>query len=212
MQEMSGAWYVFDLWGTAVFAFTGALAAGNRGMDVFGMAVVALVTATGGGTLRDLLLGRRVFWIDDPQYLTVSTLTALAVFLLMRRGIGEGSRLLVVADALGLGIFTVIGADKALHAGCSWGIVVFMATLTGTGGGITRDILCGREPVVLHREVYALTALAGAALFLLLHRLGISAETNAACVVAAVFATRLLCRWRNLHLRRESGQSRGHAV
>ena len=200
---MSGTWYIFDLWGTAVFAFTGALAAGNRGMDVFGMAVVAFVTATGGGTLRDLLLGRRVFWIDDPQYLTVSILTALLVFLLMRRGSGESSRLLIVADALGLGIFTVIGADKALQAGCGWGIVVFMATLTGTGGGITRDILCGREPVVLHREVYALTSLAGAAIFVVLHHMGVGNEFNAGCVVAAVFATRLLCRWRNLHLRRE---------
>lgn len=190
---MSGVWYTFEIIGTGVFAFSGALLAGEKRMDLFGIASVAAVTALGGGTLRDLLLGRRAFWIDDPNYLIVSLIVALVAFFVLRLRLARGDYLLLLADALGLGLFTVVGVEKAMNAGAPGVAVVLLGTLTAIGGSVARDVLCGNVPLILLKEIYAMAAVAGACLYLLLYHLSVPCTVNALVCIAVVFLTRLVC-------------------
>jgi uncharacterized membrane protein YeiH len=157
--------YVMDLFGVAVFAITGSLAAGKKRMDLFGVVVLATVTALGGGTLRDLVLSAGpVFWVSAPVYLLVAVATAIVTFFLVRF-CGLPLKLLSVADAFGLAVFTVLGTQKALDMGISPGIAVVMGIMTGVVGGIIRDILSGEIPLILRREIYATASLCGAITF-----------------------------------------------
>ena len=145
--------YWADLAGVAVFAVSGALAGGRKGLDLLGVVVVAALTAVGGGTTRDLLLDRHpIFWIADPTYLVVIGAAALATFVYVRvRPPPLGA--LLVADALGLALFTMTGAQVAESAGLAPIIVVVMATMTGAAGGVLRDIMCAEIPLALHRDI-----------------------------------------------------------
>lgn len=154
--------YFFDLCGTAVFALSGALAAGRHRMDPFGVIVLASVTAIGGGSIRDALIGATpVFWIRDPNYIIVILATVIACLLLVRRPRKVPQYTLPVADALGLALFTVIGTEKALNMGLSGMIAVVMGLITGVGGGIIRDLLCRQIPMVLRTEIYATASIIG---------------------------------------------------
>lgn len=154
--------YFFDLCGTAVFALSGAVAAGRHRMDPFGVIVLASVTAVGGGSIRDALIGATpVFWIRDPNYIIVILATVVACLLLVRRPRKMPEYVLPVADALGLALFTVIGAEKALNMGLSGMIAVVMGLITGVGGGIIRDLLCRQIPMVLRTEIYATASIIG---------------------------------------------------
>jgi len=157
--------YGLDLFGVAVFAITGALAAGRKHMDLFGVVVLAVVTALGGGTLRDLILGaRHVFWVSAPIYLGLAVATAIVTFFLVRyRSLPP--KLLSVADAFGLAVFTVVGTQKALDLGSSPGIAVVMGVMTGVVGGMFRDLLSGEIPLILRREIYATASLCGGIAF-----------------------------------------------
>jgi uncharacterized membrane protein YeiH len=138
--------YVLDLLGVAVFAASGALAAGRKQLDLLGVVVIATVTGIGGGTIRDVLLDRHpVFWIADSSYLLVS-LAAAALTLLYTRFVKLPRVSLLIADAFGLGLFTIIGAQVAEEQNLSWAIVILMGTITGTFGGVgnrRRDCLPG---------------------------------------------------------------------
>jgi uncharacterized membrane protein YeiH len=159
--------YVFDLVGTAVFAITGALVARGKGIDLYGVVVFGVVTAVGGGTLRDLLLGRvPVFWIANPDYIWVATGAAIFTIATARYNI-LSRRLLIVGDAIGLGLFTVIGAQVAIDQGAPPLIVIVMGVMTGTGGGITRDLLAGEVPLILRKEIYAIASLGGVLFYVL---------------------------------------------
>jgi uncharacterized membrane protein YeiH len=155
---------VLDYLGTMVFAASGALKGVRKGMDVFGVAVLACVTAIGGGTLRDALLDRRVFWLEDRTYILLSVVVALGVFWLYRIAV-KTERLLLILDAIGLGVFTAIGATKAYDAQTGTVGVVTLACLTGVGGGLIRDVLSGDVPIVLREEIYASASIAGALVF-----------------------------------------------
>ncbi|NRB23561.1 trimeric intracellular cation channel family protein [Shewanella sp.] len=154
--------YVFDLCGTAVFALSGALAAGRHRMDPFGVIVLASVTAVGGGSIRDALLGATpVFWIRDPNYIIVILITVILTLLLVRRPKKVPQQTLPIADALGLALFTVIGAEKALNLELGGMIAVVMGLITGVGGGIIRDLLCRQVPMILRTEIYATASILG---------------------------------------------------
>lgn len=157
-----------DYFGIAVFAITGALTAGNKKMDIFGVIVVALITALGGGTLRDLMLDAHpLIWIDNPLYLLVGMLAALATFVGARL-FAMPLRTLEICDAIGLAFFTLAGLYKTLSLGHSAVIALLMGMITGVAGGIIRDIICNEIPLIFHREIYASSALFGGAIFLLL--------------------------------------------
>lgn len=160
--------YILDLFGVAVFAVTGALAAGKKRMDLFGVVVLALATALGGGTLRDVILGAHpVFWISNPVYIFVGTAAAVSIFILARF-VQPPSKALQFADAFGLAVFTVIGTAKAISLGVPGSIAVIMGVMTGVAGGIIRDMLSGEIPLVLKAEIYATASLCGAVIFAVL--------------------------------------------
>lgn len=162
--------YSLDLLGTAAFAASGALAAIRREMDLFGVLMLGLVTACGGGTLRDLLLGDTPpFIFKDETYLYLSVAVALFVFI-FRRHLEFLHHPLPYFDAVGLGTFVVIGTGKALEFKLGLFGSVMMGVMTATAGGMIRDLLSAQVPMVLQREVYASACLAGGTLLYLLHR------------------------------------------
>ncbi len=153
--------YWFDLFGTAIFALTGLLAAKDRQLDWYGGIVLAMVTAIGGGTFRDMALGRTpVFWMMDETYFWVILITCVVATPLVSRITAPG-RWLVWSDAFGLSLFNVIGCQVALSAGMSPLIAVFLGMATGTFGGMIRDLLVNEIPLVLRKEIYATAALIG---------------------------------------------------
>ena len=182
--------YLLDMFGVAVFAISGALTAGRKGMDLFGIVVVAIVTAVGGGTLRDVLLDRQAFWISDPTYLlaTLTGATAIMVYVRFFRP-PEGS--LLVADAFGLSLFTITGAQTAELSGVPAPIVVVMGVMTGVVGGALRDLLCAEVPLVLRKEIYATAALAGATVFVVLTRFEVPGTFAVPASMALIFALRI---------------------
>jgi len=189
--------YALDLFGTAVFAVAGTLAAGRKRMDAFGVIVVAMVTAVGGGTLRDLVLDAdAVFWVRDPNYLYVGVAAALVTFFVARRFALQG-RGLLVADAFGLAVFTVIGTQKGLAAGAPAAVSVLLGVMTGVAGGIIRDVLCGEAvPLILRKEIYATASLAGAVVFAVLWRMQWPQPVRVALAVLVVLGIRLAAlRW-----------------
>lgn len=165
--------YVLDLVGVAVFSISGALAAGRKQMDLFGVIVLALVTAVGGGTLRDLILDAGpVFWVEKPIYLVVGAGAALLT-VAVRRRLRRMRGVLLIADALGMSLFAVLGAVKATEIGISPVIAVVLGCMSGVAGGAVRDVLSNEIPLIFRREIYATAALASAGGFVLASGLGL---------------------------------------
>lgn len=181
---------LLDWLGIAVFAMTGALTASRKQMDIIGFLLLGSVTGVGGGTLRDLLLGLTpVFWIATPAYLATCLAVSAATFFIAHIPASR-YRYLLWLDALGLALFAVTGAEKALLAGAAPLIAVVMGVATASFGGILRDILGGEPPVILSREIYITAALAGAATFTLLSLAGLPREA----ALGLGFATGLALR------------------
>lgn len=184
--------YLLDLLGVAVFAVSGALAAGRKRLDLLGVIVIATVTAIGGGTTRDLLLDRHpVFWVEDPSYLAVIAGVTLSTVLYVRwRPAPEAS--LAVADAFGLAFFVVSGAGIAQQLGLPVLSVIIMGVLTGVAGGVIRDVLTAEIPMILHGgELYATAAITGAAFFVALVVFGAPAPLPSLLGMAVIVALRL---------------------
>src|SRR5262245_25463248 len=183
--------YALSLIGVAVFAASGALAAGRKGFDWIGVGVIAVVTAIGGGTLRDVLLDRHpIFWLADPAYLGVMLLAAAGTLVYVRKR-RPPDALLLIADALGLAFFTISGAQVAEAQGLPGAAVVALGTLTGTAGGVLRDVLCNDVPLLFGPldTLYATAAIAGAGVYLALQALGVEripAELVGMAVIAAL--------------------------
>jgi uncharacterized membrane protein YeiH len=154
---------LLDRSGVFVFALSGGLAAVRQRMDIFGVVVIALLPAVGGGTLRDLLLDQPVFWLEDEISLLLAAGAGVAAFL--APGFWSRLRSLVWIDAVGLSLFAVVGASKALQLGHGFLVTVIMGTMTATAGGLIRDVVCNETPLLLRQDVYATAALAGAATY-----------------------------------------------
>ncbi|HEY4303800.1 MAG TPA: trimeric intracellular cation channel family protein [Gemmatimonadaceae bacterium] len=166
--------YILDLIGVAVFAVSGALAAGRKHMDLLGVIVLGLVTAIGGGTIRDLLLDRHpLFWLADPAYLIVIVSAALMTVAYVRwRRPPEVT--LLYADAVGLAMFSIAGARIAERAGVPAVACVLLGTITGTAGGVVRDVLSAEIPQLLRRgNLYASAAILGITIYFLLTAAGV---------------------------------------
>lgn len=190
------AW--LDLAGIAVFAASGALAAARRGQTAVTLAFFAAVTGTGGGTVRDLLIGAPVFWMHDTRALAVCLLVALAVWFTPRRIWSE--RALDWFDALGLAAYSVYGAGKALSFGIPPLPAAVMGVVTACMGGIIRDVLAGEPSILLRPELYVTAAALAAAIFIGLVLLGVAAPWAAAIGAAAGFCLRALAILKGLAL------------
>jgi uncharacterized membrane protein YeiH len=183
--------YLLDLVGVAVFAVSGAIAAGRKRFDLLGVGVIATVTAIGGGTTRDILLNRHpVFWIKDPTYLLV-ILAAAALMVLYARFQEPPRTALLIADALGLALFTISGAQVAEARDLPGVIVVVMGTITGTAGGLLRDVLSAEVPLLLRQtDLYATAAIAGATAYLIAQAVGLGRTPAALLGMAVVVGLR----------------------
>ena len=177
-------------------AMSGALAAGKRNMDLFGVALIAFITALGGGTVRDILLGNfPVGWTQHPNYIYL-TICAGLFTMLVARFMHHLRQLFLLLDAMGLIAFTVIGCDVALKLDYALPVVVMAGVITGVFGGILRDILCNRLPQVLRHELYASVSLLVALLYLSLRHLGVDEDLNLLASFTAGLALRLAAiRW-----------------
>ncbi|MEL6365974.1 MAG: trimeric intracellular cation channel family protein [Pseudomonadota bacterium] len=161
---------LLDYAGVFVFALSGGLTAVRHRLDLFGVAVVALLPAVGGGTVRDLLLDAPVFWLENEAYVALAAGAGVAAFAAPR--FWSKLKVLVWFDALGLALFAVVGAAKAYALGHGALVVVIMGTITATFGGLIRDVVCNETPMLLREEIYATAALAGAGVYWLSRDLG----------------------------------------
>jgi uncharacterized membrane protein YeiH len=150
--------------GDVVFAVSGALTAGRYRMDIVGFVLIGTVTGIGGGTIRDLLLGRTVWWTQSPEELLLCIAASVVTFFFLPGTIAR-KKLMTWSDALGLASFGIVGCQVALGFGAPFIIAVFMGVVTATGGGLTRDVLTNTQPMILGGQLYANTALAGALVY-----------------------------------------------
>lgn len=163
--------YFIDLVGTFAFAISGASAAADRKFDIFGAFILGLVTAVGGGTLRDILIGSTpVGWMLDLNYLIVISVGVLSS-LLFKKGIMRLHKTMFLFDTIGIGLFTILGLQKTLALGLSPVIAVMMGMVSAVFGGVIRDVLANEIPLIFRKEIYATACLIGGVVYLLLNQL-----------------------------------------
>ncbi|WP_299210320.1 trimeric intracellular cation channel family protein [uncultured Dokdonia sp.] len=161
---------LIDILGTISFAISGALTAMHKRMDAFGILIIALVTSIGGGTLRDVLIGKTpVTWMQDQVFPTVIFITAVFAVLL-RSKLKYVRRSLFLFDTIGIGLYTITGVQVSLAFGLDPLICVILGTVSACFGGVLRDILCNEIPIIFHKEIYATACIAGAVIYLLLSK------------------------------------------
>ena len=183
--------YYFELLGTAIFAITGVLAVTRRGLDMFGALMLGMVTALGGGTVRDLMIRAPIFWFEDFNYVWAATLGALLAFWLGQL-FRSTYRALLYLDALGAALFAIAAASKVMRFGFGGPIAVMMGVLTGIGGGLIRDVLAGRPTLLMSREIYATPILLGCTIFVVLRGITDTFSYAGYAGAAAAFAVRAL--------------------
>lgn len=184
--------YCLGLLGMVAFAVTGVIAAGKRDMDIFSIVLLGAVTALNGGTLRDIILDARpIFWIGDLTYLWVSATAAIVTFFCVRL-VSRLLQLFLYLDAFGMALFTILAMEKTLSLGYGNTIALIMGLITGVTGGMVRDILTGRMPLVLGREFYATPALLGAGVFVAFNWYFPFHEYNWFYGVSVIFVLRIM--------------------
>lgn len=157
--------YLLDIIGTMAFAMSGALTAMNKKLDPFGVYIIAFVTAVGGGTLRDIMIGRTpVGWMQDLNYVYLITI-GFFLAVIFRKKLDRLRTSLFLFDTIGLGVFTLIGLEKGINVGLDPVICIALGTMTACFGGVIRDILCNDIPVIFRREIYATICIIGGILF-----------------------------------------------
>lgn len=205
---MPTAFLFFEILGTVAFAISGAIVAMEHKLDYFGILLLAVTTSIGGGVLRDMMLGvSPPVGLVDPTYVVTASITTFLLLTLgrFRRFVSSGSPIYTwsyyISDALGLGVFTVLGLDAAISAGYKQEIFlcIFVAMLTGVGGGMIRDILVQQIPVIMRREIYALASIAGAVVYYFL-RLEMRQSLAVLLSVVITFSIRMLSLYFNVHV------------
>jgi uncharacterized membrane protein YeiH len=196
-------WLAFA--GTFAFAVSGALLAARHRLDIIGFLFVANMTGVGGGTVRDLLLGAPVFWVQDATYIAVCSAAALLTYAAASL-LDRASQALLWADAVGIALFAVLGAQKALLAGVGPGVAVVMGIFTACFGGVIRDVMLNETPIIMSREIYITATLAGALCYVLLAGLRGAGDTLAIVGGTATgFAVRALAIAARLSLPSHAG-------
>lgn len=186
--------------GIFVFACTGALKARANHMDIFGAGVLAFATAYGGGTLRDILIGIRINWMNDYIALFLVLAAVAIVFLLRQRG-NKFLRILFYTDAIGLGMFTIGGIERSLEHGVNVGFSILMGVMSATFGGLIADIISNRVPALLKKgELYATVCAVGGVVYVILRKLEFQNDYNMLVCVAIVVALRILSKRKRLFL------------
>lgn len=182
---------VIDILGTLSFSISGALTAMKHRMDPFGIAIIAFVTAVGGGTLRDLLIDANVTWMSDLTFIyTIGIATLVAI--LFRKKLSYVRRSLFLFDTIGIALYTIIGVEKGILVGLPPVICVFLGTITACFGGVIRDILCNEIPVIFRKNIYATACILGGATYFLLLNTSLVTEWVVIISGSVVITMRLL--------------------
>lgn len=193
---------VITVCGTFSFAVSGAFAAMQKRLDVFGVLIIAFATSVGGGTLRDVLLGDTpVFWLKNANYSLLILVTAITAMIFWKK-IKSLKITLFLFDSLGLGFFTIVGLEQGLAYNLSPGICVALGTVTGCFGGIIRDILLNNIPLIFRKEIYATACIVGGIIYLLLSYLNVDETMVKVIAVSVVFVIRIVAVRFNLTLPR----------
>lgn len=182
---------LIDYAGTFAFAVSGIRLASAKHFDWFGAYVVGLVTAIGGGTTRDLLLDVTPFWMTQPSYLIVTAFALLSVLLFGKHLIHLRNTFFIF-DAIGLGLFVVVGIERTLDAGFPFWVVILMGMITGSVGGIIRDILINEVPLIFRKDIYAVACIVGGLVYYSCHFLNLQSALIQSLSVASVILTRVL--------------------
>ena len=181
-----------DLIGTFAFAVSGALTAMHKKLDVFGIFIIGFVTAIGGGTLRDILIGNTpVIWMEQTYYIYLIGI-AVILAILFRRYLAHLSRSLFLFDTIGLGIFTIIGVEAGIRAELDPIICIALGAMTGCFGGVMRDTLCNMVPVIFLKEIYATASIAGGVLYIVLFNLDLNSDVIYISTAGLIIIIRLL--------------------
>lgn len=184
--------YIFDLAGTFVFAISGVLTALSKKFDLVGSIIIGIVTAVGGGTLRDLLIGETpVGWLLDLNYLIV-VLAAVIISYLFRDQISNLRKSMFLFDTMGIGLFTILGLQKTLSAGLSIPIAIMMGIVSAVFGGVIRDVLTNEIPLIFRKEIYATACLAGAIIFIIVEQFIRLPTVNMVVSMLVVFIIRYI--------------------
>lgn len=183
---------VLDLLGTIAFAISGALSAMNRRLDLFGIFIIAFVTAIGGGTLRDVLIGSNpVNWMENIIYIyLIGVVTIFAI--IFRNKLNYLKKSLFLFDTIGLGVFTITGVEMGVQHNLNPIISIALGAMTGTFGGVIRDILCNEIPVIFRKEIYATACIVGGLAFVILYEFGVRTDIIYIATSLTVISIRLL--------------------
>jgi uncharacterized membrane protein YeiH len=184
--------HILDLLGTAAFAISGALFAINKRMDPFGVLIIAFVTAVGGGTIRDILIDKNpVAWMGNLNYV-YTIFIAVILAIIFRKKMGYLSKSLFLFDAIGLGIFTIIGTETGVQYGFHPIISISLGMITATFGGVIRDTLSNEIPLIFHKEIYATACIVGSVTYLILNEFNIDQNANHLLTTIIVISVRLI--------------------
>lgn len=184
--------YGIDLIGTFVFAISGVMTAVNKKFDVVGAAIIGMVTAVGGGTIRDLLIGETpVSWMKDVNYLFV-IIASMPICYFFQKEIRKLRKGIFIFDTIGIALFTIIGLEKTLAIGLSPAIAVLMGIVSAVFGGVTRDVLTNEIPLIFRKEIYATACLAGALTFLMFQKIVPEFRHSMIVSIVVVFIIRFL--------------------
>lgn len=182
---------LIDILGTIAFAVSGVYAAMEKRLDLFGVIIIAFVTAIGGGTIRDLMIGDLpVSWIRNINY-TFIILGTTAIVILFRNVMKNFQKTLLIFDSIGLGLFTILGIQKGIYFGLHPVVCVALGTITGCFGGVIRDMMVNNIPVIFQKEIYASACIAGGTVYFVLLMLGVNTEINEAISILCIFLIRI---------------------
>ena len=185
-------YFTIDILGTIAFAISGVLVAIDKKLDLFGVFIIAFVTAVGGGTLRDLLIGSTpVAWMQDATYVFV-ILGTVVFAILFRNKLKYFKKSLFLFDTIGIGLYTMVGIEKGLSVGLLPIMCIALGTMTASFGGVIRDILCNEIPVIFRREIYATACILGGISYFLLRKLPIENTYAYVGAIIVVIGIRLL--------------------
>lgn len=177
--------------GAFSFALSGIRLASHKNIDWFGAYVIGLITAIGGGTTRDILLNETPFWMLQPSYLIITGVSIVAALLFSGRLV-KLKKTLFLFDAIGLGLFVVAGLEKSLDAGFPFWVAIIMGMITGTVGGVIRDVLINEIPLLFRRDVYALTCIAGGLVYFVCFKLGLNSALTGTLAAISIMIFRIL--------------------
>lgn len=183
---------IIDILGTVAFAISGVLVAMDKKLDLFGVLIIAFVTAVGGGTLRDFLIGNTpVGWMTTPVYIITITATVVIAIIFVNK-LRYFRKSLFLFDTIGIGLYTMVGVEKGLNAGLSPVMCIILGTVTASFGGVIRDILCNEIPVIFRKEVYATICILGGLIYFVLIQFPFNTDYAYVAAILSIILMRLL--------------------